>query len=128
MTAREYYHSVLQLLTASRVVASQRVEFDEQDEYVAYLKGALSLVDGSTLFFAQYVRIERARGGQIDRRKYRYHWQEPDGNTRRRWDNARHHPNLSSFPHHVHIGANEDVQENSPADLWFVMDQIEKEI
>ena len=62
MTAREYYHLVAQLLTTSRVVVSQCIEFDEQDEYAAYLKGALSLIDGSTLFFAQYVRLNQTAG------------------------------------------------------------------
>ena len=60
MTAREYYGAVLQLLTTSMVVMSQQIEFDEQDIYVAYLKGSINLVDGSTLFFAQYVQIEGA--------------------------------------------------------------------
>ena len=55
MTAREYYGSILQLLTTSTVVTSQQIEFDEQDIYIAYLKGSVNLVDGSTLFFAQYV-------------------------------------------------------------------------
>ena len=128
MTAREYYNSVLQLFITSRVVLSQRVEFDEQDVHIAYLKGAISLIDGSTLFFAQYVQIGQAGSGQINRKKYRYHWRALDGNTRYRWDNARHHPNLSSFPHHVHVGAAEDVRETLPADLWRVLDQIEKEL
>jgi hypothetical protein len=128
MTAREYYHAVLQLLTTARVVVSHRVEFDEQDAYIAYLKGALNLIDGSTLFFAQYVQIEHMGSGQINRKKYRYHWQALDGNTRYRWDNARHHASLPSFPHHVHVGAAEEVRENGPVDLWLVLGQIEKEL
>ena len=81
-------------------------------------------------FFAQNccVQIEQTGSGQINRKKYRYHWRALDGNTRYRWDNARHHPNLSSFPHHVHVGAAEDVRETLPADLWRVLDQIEKEL
>lgn len=128
MTAREYYHSVLQLLTTSRVVVSHRIEFDEQDAYAAYLKGAISLIDGSTLFFAQYVQLERGGAGHIDRKKYRYHWQALDENTRYRWDNTRHHANLSSFPHHVHVGAAENALESNPTDLWLVIGQIEKEL
>ena len=65
MTAREYYGAVLQLLTTSTVVTSQQIEFDEQDVYVAYLKGSVYLVDGSTLFFAQYVQIEGTDRSQI---------------------------------------------------------------
>lgn len=128
MTPRDYYRSVLQLLTTSAVITGHQIEFDEQDVYVAYLKGSISLIDGSTLFFAQYMRIEGAGSGRIDRKKYRYHWQAPDGRTRYRWDNARHHPGLATFPDHVHVGPDEEAQESGPADLWQVMNQIEKQI
>jgi hypothetical protein len=53
------------------VVTSQRVEFDEQDTYVTYLKGAIDLIDGSILLFAQYVRLEQRGSGRINRVKYR---------------------------------------------------------
>ena len=58
MTSRDYYRSLLQLLATTTVVMSQWIECDEQDIYAAYLKGSLDLIDGSKLFFAQYVRIE----------------------------------------------------------------------
>ncbi len=128
MTARDYYGSVLQLLTTSTVVTSQQIEFDEQDVYVAYLKGAVNLVDGSTLFFAQYVQIEGASSDRITRKKYRYHWQTLGGETRYRWDNARHHLGLTTFPNHVHVGPDEEARESGPTDLWHVIGQIEREI
>ena len=128
MTARDYYRSVVELLTTSAVVTGQQIEFDEQDVHVAYLKGWMNLLDGSTLFFAEYVQIKGVGDGQIDRRKYRYHWQAPNEETRYRWDNARHHPDLATFPDHVHVGAHEEAQESGPADLWRVMSQIEKEL
>lgn len=49
-------------------------------------------------------------------------------NIAARWDNARHHASLPSFPHHVHGGAAEEVRENGPVDLWLVLGQIEKEL
>jgi hypothetical protein len=128
MTARDYYSAVLQLLTTSTVVTSQQIELDEQDVYVAYLKGAVNLVDGSTLFFAQYVQIEGVSSGRITRKKYRYHWQTPAGETRYRWDNAQHHPGLATFPNHVHVGPDEEARESGPTDLWYVIGQIEREI
>ena len=128
MTAREYYRSVLQLLATSTVVTNQRIEFDEQDVDVAYLKGAVDLVDGSTLFFAQYVQLEGGSSSRIIRKKYRYHWQAPSGETLYRWDNARHHPGLATFPDHVYVGPEEEAQESAPMDLWHVIDQIERAI
>ena len=79
MTSRDYYRSLLQLVTTTTVVTSHWIEFDEQDIYAAYLKGSLDLIDGSKLFFAQYVRIESSGREQISREKYRYHWQTPPG-------------------------------------------------
>jgi hypothetical protein len=128
MTSRDYCRSVLRLLTNSAVVTGHRIEFDEQDMYVAYLKGSIDLVDNSTLFFAQYVRIEQAGDGQVTREKYRYHWQAANGETRSRWGNARHHPGLPTFPDHVHVGPNEEAQESDPTDLWKIMSHIEREL
>jgi len=128
MTSRDYYRSLLQLLTTTTVVTNHRIECDEQDIYAAYLKGSLDLIDGSTLFFAQYIRIEGAGRDQIFREKYRYHWQAPTGETRYRWDNARHHGELATFPDHVHIGPHEEARESDPTDLWRVMGLVEQTI
>ena len=128
MTSRDYYRSLLQLVMTSTVITGHWLQFDEQDAYAAYVKGSLDLIDGSKLFFAQYVRIEGPGRDQVSREKYRYHWQTPGEETRYRWDNARHHPELTTFPDHVHIGPDEAARENRPTDLWRVVGQIEQEI
>jgi len=128
MTSRDYYRSLLQLVMTSTVVMSHWIEFDEQDVYAVYLQGSLDLIDGSKLFFAQYVRIEGPGRDQIFREKYRYHGQAPAGETRYRWDNARHHTDLATFPDHVHLGPDEEARESGPTDLWRVIGQIEQEI
>ncbi len=64
MSSRDYYRAVLQLLTASRVVTGQRIEFDEQDVSVAYLKGVIDLIDGSTLFLIRPLRRAGRESGQ----------------------------------------------------------------
>lgn len=35
---------------------------------------------------------------------YRHHWQDSSGRVIKRWDNAPHHPELDTFPHHLHEG------------------------
>ena len=128
MTSRDYYRLLLQLVTTTTVVTSHWIEFDEQDIYAAYLKGSLDLVDGSNLFSAQYVRIEGPGRDQISREKYRYHRQAFTGETRYRWDNARHHAELATFPDHVHVGPDEEARESGPTDLWRIMGLIEQAI
>ncbi len=33
---------------------------------------------------------------------YSYYWLDPEGNIIEGWDNAPHHPEIESFPHHRH--------------------------
>ena len=35
---------------------------------------------------------------------YRYHWQDADAHLILRYDDTPHHPEVSTFPHHQHLG------------------------
>lgn len=52
--------------------------------------------------------------GKVTISKYSFHWQDADGKLIKRWDNAAHHPELSSHPHHIHEGAEENVMQHLP--------------
>ena len=43
---------------------------------------------------------------------YSYHWQNKEKMLITRWDNASHHPEIETFPHHVHEG-----DEIKPSDV-----------
>ena len=38
-----------------------------------------------------------------EERNYSYHFQDKNGNLITRWDNAPHHQNIITYPHHRHI-------------------------
>lgn len=59
------------------------------------------MVNGHLLEVAEYVVLEEE---QLSVVSYKYHWQNAGGHPVKRWDNARHHPGLENFPHHVHDG------------------------
>ena len=117
------------LLTALGSPKVKRVEQVRREHdatgRIGFMRYRLTLINDDLLELIERVEVQV---GEIVVTKYRYHWQGFDGNTCYRWDNARHHANLASFPHHVHVGATEDVQESSPVDLWWVIGQIEKEL
>ena len=70
-----------------------------------YFKSKASLRDGSFLYIREYV--------DEDDKKYAYHWQRANGELIARWDNAPHHPQLSTFPHHKHEGGSPDASKES---------------
>jgi hypothetical protein len=74
---------------------------------VGYFRVRCTLIDGSELQPTERVRDV---GDALAIEKYSFHWQNKDGTPIYRWDNAPHHRDLSTFPHHLHAGANEIVQ------------------
>lgn len=71
------------------------------------------LTDGSSL------RInEQYRQGALE--QYAYYWLAPDDQLRVGWDNAPHHRELFTFPHHKHVGSQENREssaESTPTEI-----------
>lgn len=68
-----------------------------------YLRGRLLIIDFSILEIALFAG-ESAHGVVVD--KYRFHYMSIDGQMIFRYDNAPHHPEVASFPHHKHTSVN----------------------
>ncbi len=66
--------------------------------------------------------------GEIQLKKYSFHWQKKDGTLAKRWDNAPHYPALPNAPHHIHLG-NQAVQANDTLpSILSILDEIEQEL
>ena len=81
------------------------------------------LLDGSLLQCVE--RVLQLSDGLFTE-KYSFHWQRPDGSLIRRWDNAPHHPEIASFPHHVHEGDEQHVLAHEAVDMFGVLELMEK--
>ncbi|MCK4734175.1 MAG: hypothetical protein KAT65_17105 [Methanophagales archaeon] len=71
-------------------------------EFIGMKKGFIRFVvelrDDSELHVFEYIDSSMHK---ID---YSYHWQDKEKRLITRWDNAPHHPEIETFPHHVHEG------------------------
>ena len=102
------------------IIASYKVTKFEQFGGLQKLRAEIELIDGSSLFIRETVLGET-------RRKYAYHWQERDGKLITRWDNA---PDweVATFPHHKHIGNEDNVEASYERTLEQVMHMIAQRI
>lgn len=64
-----------------------------------YLRGHLRFIDSTVLEFSLFAG-KVPRGIAID--KYRFQYMDNEGQMIFRYDNAPHHSDISSFPHHRH--------------------------
>lgn len=85
-----------------------------------FLRGQVYFLDGSILHFREFVAVEQ----KIERYKYAYHYQSPDGSLIFRYDRTPHFPQLPNFPHHKHIGEETNVIPADGPDLFAILEEI----
>jgi len=76
----------------------------EEEEGISRLKAGVRLCDG-TILWVREVRIRERMEA------YSYYWLRPDDAVIVGWDNAPHHREIASFPHHRHIRGNVEASE-----------------
>jgi len=82
-----------------------------------FISGSVIFEDSSRLDFA-----EVKDSGLKEKTKYRYHYMNKEGGLIFRYDNAPHHKNIRTFPHHKHIS--DDVRESCEPTLYEILLEI----
>ena len=81
-----------------------------------------SFYDASLLEAVEKVSLD---DGEIIKDQYSYHYQEANGDLVFRYDNAPHHPEIETFPHHKHIESDNNVIASQPPDVSEVLQEID---
>lgn len=119
MKYRKYCSLIEDIIEDCPIITHFSIDCDEIDIGVWYLKGMLELIDGSILYFIEFVEIQDEISNRL---KYKYHWQSESGDLIARWDNVPHHKEIDTFPHHMHDG--EGVHAFKSVDLEIIIDII----
>ena len=99
--------------TVERIVP---VELDEET-----LRVILYLKDGTNL------RVAEQWADKVLKR-YSYYWLNSTNELKVGWDNAPHHRQMESFPHHKHAGRPGNLQPSRETSLEEVMRVVQKKI
>ena len=95
----EYVRAIEEAIAAlGNLTRGSTIYKDEREADFIFLRGEVKFVDGSQLYFREFV--QRKQGQPPNRYKYAYHYQHEDKAVIFRYDNARHYPDLPSTPHH----------------------------
>jgi hypothetical protein len=79
------------------------------------LKIKVNFIDDTSL------NIYESESYILDKYKYGYQWMSKYDELIHRWDNTPHHPQISTFPHHQHIGDEPNVHPSEKMTLYEVM-------
>jgi hypothetical protein len=125
----EYLRRLDEILSTSPSVTEvevvRRSVRDSELEKTSHYRYRIRLVDGGLVEMTE--RLLEARG-TLRVTMYRHHWQDRNGSLVRRWDNAPHHPEIETFPHHLHDGAEDRVVAHSAVTGLEVLQRIVEEL
>ena len=82
-----------------------------------YIRFVLKLIDDSELHVFEHV------DSNLHKAHYSYHWQDKKKTMILRWDDAPHHPEIKTFPYHLHD--EESVTESGEVTFAEMLRRIE---
>ncbi|MCG7850476.1 MAG: DUF6516 family protein [ANME-2 cluster archaeon] len=117
MVISDYFKSIELLLSNSKLIADKTIDFKEFSSSEGMVTGRLLFLGGYSLNFMEYILIGKQRP------KYRFNLSDSKGKLIFRYDNAPHHIEISTYPHHKHIG--KQVKSSEEIRLAEVISEIE---
>lgn len=118
-SADEYLAHVKALIHKHEKVRQWEKVREETQGKLGLFRYRLICVDGSLLELFERFEISETH---VSVTKYSFHWQEPDGRLRKRWDNAAHYPEIQTFPHHVHDQDETAVMAHPPVTVENILE------
>jgi len=115
-----YFRYINNILALLRIVKSQDIYTEKRTPTEGFLRGDVTFKDDSRLHFRELVSTDPS----VQVVSYTYQYMRADGTTIFRYDDADHFPNLTTAPHHKHVGETDVVAANGPS-LESVLKEIE---
>lgn len=116
-TCRSRRYSEIERLEIREIVPNRK----------ARIEGRLRFWNGSLL---EFIEVLEEHGLILAKMDYAYHYQDGDKNLVFRYDNAPHHPEVTTHPHHKHLRRValqvETIEPSSAPQLWDVLREIDQ--
>jgi hypothetical protein len=125
MSAEDYLALIKSLIAFCPVVTGFSIIREDAQGDKGLWRYRLTLKDGSLLEMFEFFEIQSE---QVKAIKYSFHWQRDDGRIIKRWDNAAHHPEIETHPHHIHDGAEDLVLAYQPVSFEKILQVVSEAI
>ena len=121
----DYFLEVQSYVKGLDIVETADIEYEVKARNLGIIHGMISFIDGSTLYFMELAHI---RGEEINRLKYRFHWMDTNAEMTFRYDNAPHHAEVGTYPHHKHRPGEKKPAESKEVVLIEILAEIKETI
>lgn len=117
----DYFIELQQIISNLSGIEVEKYEEQVLAEKRGNLRIRLRFTDNSLLEISEAIQIT---GNTFQRISYRYHYQSSVGELIFRYDNAPHHPEIKTYPHHKHLL--DKVLECSHPDIEMINNEVKE--
>ena len=125
---KSYFEQVTDILSVIRQIKSIeiiRYDLDETELKEILIYRLRAVLKNNDLIEIMERVTALKKTGMFETTKYRVHWQNSGGQLIKRWDNAPHHFEITSHPHHVHDQSEENVKESDYKNVLGIIGAIQ---
>lgn len=115
----EYFNIILDIINNAAIINKSSIEKIKLDDFSGIIKEKL-FFKTTLLEFLEVIKLKDNPNQK--KKKYRYHFMTKDNTRIFRYDNAGHHHNIKTFPHHKHI--KDDIVATEEPNLFIVLKEI----
>ena len=101
----------------SEIIDNSTTSKRKYNDYQGLISGVITFKDNSKLSFMEFFDLN-----VVDKVKYKYHYMSVENELTFRYDNAKHNPEIKTFPHHLH--SNNRVMESTEPDLFDILNKV----
>lgn len=119
-SVQAYFEKIRKTVEKCGLINSHSLLTEERSHRLGYIRGEMRLIDNSILYFREFVDMNQKKFKD----DYSYQYQREDTTLVFRYDNAPHHPEIKSFPHHKHQSSEENIVECQEPDIDSILLEI----
>ena len=116
----KYFAKFDEIINNADFITSSEIQKRKVNDFLGIIQGQIIIGD-KTLDLLEVIIITDQ---QLSKKKYKYHFQNSEGSLMFRYDNAPHHKEIETFPHHKHMP--EKVFACNEPDLLQILSVINK--
>jgi len=118
----KYFEKIGKIISGfQEIINSQTISKKIFNDTQGLISGEINFTNESELSF-----MELKNSKQKNKKNYKYHYMDNTKNMIFRYDNAKHHQEIKTFPHHKHIYGK--IENNKEPELIDILSEIQAEI
>ena len=121
---KSYFDGIIAALSAYHWVKSVeilRFDVSETDQHHILIYRLRAFLKEDQLLEIMERVVAQKKSDTFFATKYSFHWQSSNREIIKRWDNAPHHPEITSHPDHIHEGDEENVISSKRKDALEIL-------